>query len=159
MRKLLINRKYLHRHKILGALQIKLDEGGRPDAMPEDIELSYRMLIEKSGLTEQEVLKQLDHLSQEDEINIEERNFNLCYLILRKGTIAYHDAKYLNLGWKSFIDSAYDIGKTISVFFLLILAIATFLSNRFEMKQNKKEMEQMKVDIKNIRDSSNKSHR
>jgi len=156
MRKFFINSKFRHRHKILGTLQERLDSENHPNAMPEDIELTFSTLVDKSGLSESEVLKQIDYLRSEEEIDINERNnYSMSYVILRKGTVAYFDDKYLRLGWKNFLENVYDIVKIISAIVLLAIATSTYISNIIDTKKNKKEIQKMQDDIKAIKDSVN----
>lgn len=153
---LFVSQKYTHRHKILGTLNWKLDEGYSPSAMLNEIALTLSSLSNKSGLTEKEIIRQIDYLNLEGEIDITELDYTSYYLILDKGTAAYNDDKYLQLGWKNFLDNTYDIVKIISAIVLLIIATSTFILNIIDTKHNKKEIQELRNDVRNIKDSLNK---
>lgn len=153
-----IKRKFINRHKILGALQTRMNESYRPDILDSaEIELSWGELRDASGLTESEILEQIDFLLTSEEICNNEVNFSSSYLILQKGTTSFYDKKYLNIGKKEFKDDLYDILKLFSGFILLAIALITFARNIMITEKNSKEIENLKNEIKILKISIQKN--
>lgn len=154
MMSLLIAQKYRHRQKILCFLQRQIDEQYSPNAIAEDLELTLSELAVKCNLSEQEILKQIDFLHAEKEIEITEREWTMKYLIVQKGTIAFYDGKYIRSGWKSLLDSSYDVIKIVSAIVLLGIAVFTFITNIIDTKRNKREIETMRDEIERLKKMS-----
>lgn len=148
-----IKRKFRNRHKILEALQIQYNKNHLPDALSVDMELSWGKLTEACGLNDKEVLEQIDFLLISDEIYNNEIDYNSSYLILQKGTTAFYDKKYPNMGIKEFKDDLYDILKLVSGFVLLLITIITFTKNIMTTERNSREIQNLKMDVQNLKSS------
>ncbi|WP_456314891.1 hypothetical protein [Pseudomonas shirazensis] len=147
-------KKYKDRHRILETLQNKYNQNYSPDIISnKELSLSFYELVNQSKLTENEIIEQLDFLSQESEINVvEEENFNFYYIIKRNGSASYYDKKYLNIRKNEFKNDTYDFLKIISTLILLLLiAIITFCINIIDTRKNKKEIEELKKEIQQIK--------
>jgi len=143
-----INRKYTNRHRILGALQKKMNESYRSDVIDSsEFELSWNELAENSGLSDKQIQEQIDFLLLAEEINDNEVNFNSCYMIRQKGTTSFHDKKYLNTGRKEFKDDLYDVLKLLSGVVLLLIAVIGFARNILVTEKNNSEIEQLKKEV------------
>jgi len=143
-----INRKYSNRHRILGALQKKMNESYRPDAIDSnEFELSWNELAEASGLSDKQIQEQIDFLILAEEVKDNEVNFNSCYMIRRKGTTSFYDRKYLDIGRKEFKDNLYDVLKLLSGVVLLLIAVISFARNILVTEKNNREIEQLKNDV------------
>lgn len=150
-------KKYKNRHTILETLQKKYTNNYTPNIISnKELSLNFNELVKKSQLTEDEVIEQLDFLSQESEINVvEEENFDFYYIIKKNGSASFHDKKYLNLRKKEFTNDIYDFLKITSTFILLLIAITTFTINIIDTRNNKKEIEELKKEIRQIKISRN----
>lgn len=145
---LFIKRKFVIRHKILQALQICYNQRYRPDSVDSrEFELSWPQLKEATGLNDEDILEQIDVLLTNDEVYNNEEDFNSSYLILQKGTIAFYDKKYLNLGIKEFKDDLYDIVKLVSAVVLLVIAVISFVRNIINTEKNSRDIEELKREI------------
>jgi hypothetical protein len=152
-----IKRKYTNRHRILEALQKKMNKSYRPDAIDNnEFELSWNELVKDSGLNEDEVLEQIDYLLTAEEVFNNEVDFSSFYLILQKGTTSFHDRKYINVGRKEFKDDLYDVLKICSGFILLLIATITFVRNIMVTEKNNKEIDSLKNELKAIKSQLNK---
>ncbi len=155
-----INLKYQHRHKILEVLQAYFDENYRPDAQDSsEYELSWSELANKSGLSDDELKKQIYFLQKSEEVFDNEINYSSSYLILHEGTKSLFDEKYLNMGRKEFRDNLFDWLKLVSGFILLLIAIITFGMNIFLTTKNNKEIESLKNEIKIMKAEAIKKNR
>jgi hypothetical protein len=153
-----IKTKYINRHKILGTLYNKYSQDYSPNIIDiKEISLTFGELVTHSKLAEYQVQEQIDFLCDANEISSNEENFTDYYSIPRKGIISYKDEKYLYTGRKEFWNDTYDIVKTISTIILLIIGLATFVLNLIETKQNKNEINNIKMELHNMRDSTSKS--
>ena len=94
------------------------------------------------------LLDSLHYLTTTKEIHCTMELENSKYLILQDGRAAYIENKYRSLGRKEFRDYIFDILKIISTTVLLLIAVYTFIQNIYETKQNKKDIEKIKTDIK-----------
>lgn len=153
-------KKYRNRHHILKTLEdFKVNEA-RIDATDwMELSLDFPQLVTKSNLTEQEVIEQLQYLINEKEIHEEElRPLDSIYIISKAGTVAYYDKKYLNLGFREFLNNSYDVLKNLSTAILLFFAVISFTTNHIETKKNKTEIENLKNEIKNLKEISNRSN-
>lgn len=152
-------KKYKNRHTILGTLQNKYNQNYTPNIISnKELSLNFNELVNQSKLTENEIIEQLDFLSQESEINVvEEENFNFYYIIRRTGSASFHDKKYLNIRKKEFTNDIYDFLKITSTFILLLIAITTFTINIIDTRKNKKEIEELKKEFQQIK-ISKKTH-
>lgn len=151
-------KKYRHRHLILKTLYKKRKSHGEPDIIDiSDIGLSFDKLSEISKLRESEVLQQLYYLKNEKEILekiLEEKiSHTSYYYISQAGIASYSDDKYLTKGTKEFWENTYDVAKNLSTLILLIFAIITFAGNWKASKKNENEIETLKLELKQIRDS------
>lgn len=143
-----VKRKYIDRHRILQVLQENQDQNLEYDENQTNFEpLSFSELVRKSGLSETQVYAQVDLLAKEDEISIDPLGAKMYYMVIRNGTIAYFDGKYLNQGKKELRDEVYDKLKIISTIVLLSIAIISFIVNIIETRKNKKEIETLKREI------------
>ena len=96
------------------------------------------------------LLDNLHYLTTTKEIYCAMELENSKFLILEDGRAAYLENKYRSLGRKEFRDYLFDILKIISTTVLLLIAIYTFILNIYETKQNKKDIEKIKNDVKII---------
>jgi hypothetical protein len=145
---MLIKRKYLVRHKILETLQERLSQfDGQEDLNIEEIELTLQELSHASHVSEKEILEQTDFLNEIEEIDCYWKQRVQYFLILKKGTIAYFERKYLNEGRKEFWNDTYDIIKTVSAVMLLVIAVFTFFMNLIDIRKNNKDIEKIKIEL------------
>jgi len=152
------DKKYRHRHLILETLYKKRKTHNEPDIIDiSEIGLSFDKLSEISKLRESEVLKQLYYLKNEKEIleeTLEKKiSHTSYYYISQAGIASYIDDKYLTKGTKEFWENTYDVVKNLSTLILLIFAIITFAGNWKASKKNENEIETLKLELKQIRDS------
>lgn len=154
---MLVLKKYQHRHKILKALQNYRQLKEHPNMVDSiDIELSFSDIVERTGLTETEVFQQLDYLYREDEVFINIQDFTTKYFITRNGSISYYDNKYISIGRKELITNTFDITKTLSTIILLIISVYTFLYNLNVTRDNKYEINNLKLEIQQLKIKVNK---
>lgn len=154
---MLVLKKYQHRHKILKALQNYRQLKEHPNMVDSiDIELSFSDIVERTGLTETEVFQQLDYLYREDGVFINIQDFTTKYFITRNGSISYYDNKYISIGRKELITNTFDITKTLSTIILLIISVYTFLYNLNVTRDNKYEINNLKLEIQQLKIKVNK---
>lgn len=147
-----IKRKYKVRHQILGALQGHYNKFNRPDDIDTSaIELSWSELTAGAGLKDDQLLEHIDHLLINGEIYNNENNYNSSYLILQKGTTAFYDRKYIEIGNKEARDLLYDRIKIVSAIVLLVIAVFTFLRNVMATEKNTLEIERLKNEVKTLK--------
>lgn len=153
-------KKHRNRHHILKTLEDYRTNDERIDLTDWlESSLDFPELVTKSNLTEQEVIEQLQFLINEKEIHEEElRPLDCVYIITKAGTVAYYDKKYLNLGFREFLNNSYDVLKNLSTAILLIFAIISFTTNHIETTKNKAEIENLKNEIKTLKKVSNRSN-
>jgi hypothetical protein len=150
-----IKRKYLVRHKILETLQERLSQfDGQEHLNIEKVELTLQELSRASDLIEKEILEQIDFLNEIQELDCNWRQGVQNFLVLKKGTIAYFDRKYLYEGRKEFWNDTYDIIKTVSAVMLLVIAVITFVMNLIDTRQNKKDINNLKTELKQLKDTT-----
>lgn len=140
MKKFFINKKQLDRHKILEVLQKKMSEGNHPNRMLGDVKLTFQMLLSEAGIPEKRLLTQLDYLSVEEEISIEEGDSTMHYMVLRKGTVAYGDDKYIRMGWNNFLENTYNLQKVLIAAAVLISYLYAFTVFINPIMRNLKEI-------------------
>jgi len=150
-----INPKYTSRHELLETLQKRKDEKWAPDNIDvRDTALEFHELAENSGLKETDVLQQIRYLINEKEIYETEFEYSRWYYsISDAGTAAYHDQKHLAKGRKEYLDNIYDVLKNVSTFILLLLAVITFIGNWISNSRKNQEIENIKIELKNLKDS------
>ncbi len=147
--------KYLNRHKILKTLYKKRIKEESPNTINTvELSLTFSQIAINSNLPEAKIIEQIEFLINEKEISKIEESFDTYYFITDKGSISYHDEKYLDNGEKEFWTTSYDIIKTISTLVLLIMAVIVFILNFLDTKQNKKDIDVIKTELQNIKDSS-----
>lgn len=142
-------KKYLNRHQILKILvECRIDNESPNNLDERDICLNWTELVERSNLSETEIIQQIYYLKNENEII--EKEFDMCnsnYHISRIGMASYYDKKYLNQGKKEYLDNIYDLLKILSTFILLIIAIITFINSWIVSGENKSEIEILKNEV------------
>ena len=149
-----MNKKYRNRHLILKTLQDRRQEGEGPNMLDmSEIALTFSELVEKSRLTDSELVEQIHYLKNADEVIEEEIINDFYYFISQAGTAAYYDKKYLNKGKKELLENTYDVLKNLSTIVLLLIAIITFTGNWVSSKDNKSEIDTLKFELKQIKDS------
>jgi len=141
-----MKKKHLVRQKILESLQSKLSIYDGQEHLG-NIELTLKELANVSNLTEEQVLQQVDYLSEIQEINISWSQGVQSFIILKNGTISFFDKKHLYKGRKEFWNDTYDVIKTLSAAILLIIAVTTFVMNIFDTRQNRKDIETIKAEL------------
>lgn len=146
-----INKKYKNRHIILETLQRRYEEVYNPTMQDGELEIDFKHLVEYSKLTNNEVYEQLDYLHLENEISIDEIQFQIYYIILRNGSKAYYDKKYITIGIKEFHNNFYDILKNISSVILLIIAIITFILNSFATIKLKEQVSKLQIEVQTLK--------
>lgn len=152
---MLIKRKYLVRHKILETLQERLSQfDGQEHLSIEKIELTLQELSSASHFSEKQILEQIDFLNEIQELDCNWRQGVQYFLVLKKGTIAYFDRKYLYEGRKEFWNDTYDIIKTVSAVMLLVIAVITFVMNLIDTRRNKKDIDNLKIEFKHLKDTT-----
>jgi len=120
-----------------------------------DIALTFTELVGECRLSESEVMQQIHYLKNENEIIEEEILNDYYYFISQTGTASYYDQKYLTKGKKEFWENTYDILKNFSMFILLLIAIITFAGNWISSKKTSSEIDIIKKEIKELKDSIN----
>lgn len=150
-----INKKYTSRHQLLQTLQERKDDRWSPNNIDvRDIALETHKLLDKSGLRETDLYQQLQYLVNEKEIKETEFDgFRWYYSISDAGTAAYHDQKHLSKGRKEYLDNIYDVLKNVSTFILLLMAVVTFIGNWISNSKKNQEIEDIKIELKNLKDS------
>jgi hypothetical protein len=147
-------KKYRNRHLILKTLQDRRQEGEGPNRLDiSEVALTFSELVEKCRLTESELVEQIHYLKNTDEVIEEEIINDFYYFISQAGTAAYYDNKYLNKGKKELLENTYDVLKNLSTIILLLIAIITFTGNWISSKDNKSEIDTLKFELKQIKDS------
>jgi len=147
-----INEKYRIRHKILDALQSKLSQFDEKEKVTEEqIELSLEEISQYSKVPTDKIQKNTDFLSQIGEINSHWIKGKLKFVIVKNGTISYYDKKHIREGRKEFWNNTYDIVKTISAVILVGIAIITFIINIIDTRQNKKDINDIKSELLQIK--------
>jgi len=150
-----INQKHTSRHQLLKTLQKRKDEKWHPNNIDiRDTALEYHKLAEKSGLQEDDLIQQIRYLVNEKEINETEFEYSRYYYsISDAGAAAYHDKKHLNKGRKEYLDNIYDVLKNVSTFILLLMAVITFIGNWVSNSRKNQEIENIKIELKHLKDS------
>lgn len=151
--KIFINKKFKNRHIILETLQRRYDQVYNPNMQQGELEMSFIQLVDRSKLTEQEVIEQLDYLQLEDEISIDEIQFDYYYTLLNNGSKAFYDKKYLNIGKKEFLENIYDILKIVSTAILLTIALSTFIINTATTIKLTKEVSKLQSEVRALKNS------
>lgn len=146
---MILKKKYINRHEILRTLIVRRKDNENPNNLDvRDIALSWRKLVEKSNLSETEIIQQIYYLKNGNEIvETDFDEYNLYYHISRIGMASYYDKKYLNQRKKEFEDNIYDVLKILSTAILLILAIITFRNNWIISNKNESEIEILKKEV------------
>lgn len=148
-----IKQKYIIRHKILEVLQNKMPSFDEKEIKREQIELSLEEISKILGFSIENIYKNIDHLSEAEEINFFWINNNkLKCAIARKGTLSVYDRKYINEGRKEFWNNTFDVIKNVSTILILIIAIVTFIINTCATTQNSKDIKIIKTEINNFKD-------
>jgi len=147
--KMILKKKYINRHEILRTLLVRRKDNESPNNLDErDIALNWTKLVEKSNLSETEIIQQIYYLKNENEIvETEFDEYNFYYHISRTGMVSYYDKKYLNQRKKEFADNIYDVLKILSTAILLIFAIITFRNNWIISNKNESEIEILKKEV------------
>lgn len=149
-----INPKYTSRHQLLKTLQERKDEKWSPDMVDiRDIALPYHKLESSSGLSENQVVEQIQYLINENEIIKKEIKYDWYYYISDMGSASYYDSKYPSKGKKEYLDNIYDILKNVSTFLLLLMAVITFIGNWVSNSKNNAEIEKIKTELNQLKDS------
>lgn len=92
----------------------------------------------------------LQYLSDTSEIINSKQYDESTFGIQSSGCNAYVEKKYLKQGWREYLGYIYDIGKTISVYLLLIIASITFLLNTCHTSNLRKSLDQMDKRIDSV---------
>ena len=89
--------KYLNRHKILKTLYKKRIKEESPNTINTvELSLTFSQIAINSNLPEAKIIEQIEFLINEKEISKIEESFDTYYFITDKGSISYHDEKYLD---------------------------------------------------------------
>ncbi len=157
MRIVPISEEYRIRHKILGALQslqIPYDELD-PSYSMEDFTLTLKGIASKAKLSKEKILTQIDYLIAEKNIELQWNIDTPYFIITQIGIIAFHEKKYLKSGKTSFYSSLKETISSFSTLALVIIAIATFISNYRDVKQNAKDIQALKEEVQKLTQSLN----
>lgn len=115
-----------------------------------DTTMSPESISDQMGLSVEEINSNIDFLTMTGEIKVIWDMGDLHLLVLPKGSVSYFDKSHLEKARKVWIDNAYDIGKTISVFVLLIVAVWSFVMTVINTQKNKEGLDQVKIELQKI---------
>jgi hypothetical protein len=145
-----LRKKYLIRHKILETLKQYSDKFPE-ECHEQDICMAVSQIKQQLPYEQKQIENELDYLCYNQDVDSTKFEGSMCFYISFKGTSAYADRKYITEARKAFINNLKEIIVITSTIILMLIALINFIINIKETKQNKSDIEQLKIKVDSLK--------